>query len=504
MTFFSELNLSKHSIGVTGASSFKGEGAKIDSYSPINNELLGSVTTASRDEYAKIVSESIETFKRWRLLPAPQRGLIVKEITERVRQKKEALGMLITTEMGKIKSEGLGEVQEVIDIGDFAVGLSRQLCGSTMHSERPMHRMYEQWHPLGPVGVITAFNFPMAVWAWNSLVAAVCGNTTIWKPSELTPLCAVALNEIAEDVARKHGFPGLFSLVSGGAEIGVWMSEDKNIPLVSATGSVRMGRAVGETVSRRLGKSLLELGGNNAIIVLGDADLKMAAASIVFGAVGTAGQRCTSTRRVLVHKDVSERLISTLVSSYAKIPAGDPRNNGVLLGPVIHERTVSAYKEAISKAQDEGGVVLCGGKVLEGHQSSLYLAPTIIKASRTMKIVHEETFAPILYVMEISSLEEAIEINNEVPQGLSSSIFTLNMRDAEMFLSHAGSDCGIANVNIGTSGAEIGGAFGGEKETGGGRESGSDAWKQYMRRQTNTINFGTTLPLAQGVNFSVE
>lgn len=500
----SSLKLETESPGATAASVFPKSTKFIESKSPIDRSLIGKVSICTDDQYENVIKESQETFLKWRNLPAPQRGEIVRQMGEAIRAKKKELGLLITTEMGKILSEGEGEVQEVIDIADFAVGLSRQLYGNTMHSERPSHRMYEQWHPLGIVGVITAFNFPMAVWAWNSFIAAVCGDVVLWKPSELTPLTAVALNNICREVAAKHGFPGLFSLVVGESDLGKKIAEDKRIPLVSATGSTRMGKAVGETVAKRLGRSLLELGGNNAVIVMDDADLKMATASIVFGSVGTAGQRCTTTRRVLAHKKIMPELTKSLVSAYAKIPAGDPRETGVLLGPVIHERTVDAYNQAIKSAIDQGGEVLCGNGIIDGMPSKLFLKPTIIKANSSMKIVHEETFAPILYLIEVSDLEEAIRINNEVPQGLSSSIFTTNLLRAEQFLSHSGSDCGIANVNIGTSGAEIGGAFGGEKETGGGREAGSDSWKAYMRRQTNTINYGTTLPLAQGVKFSID
>lgn len=503
-SLLNSLAIESESSGATAITIFPKGSKFIESRSPIDRSLIGKASICTDDQYEKVVSEAQETFLRWRNIPAPQRGEIVRQMGEAIRAKKKELGLLITTEMGKIISEGEGEVQEVIDIADFAVGLSRQLYGNTMHSERPSHRMYEQWHPLGIVGVITAFNFPMAVWAWNSFIAAVCGDVVLWKPSELTPLTAVALNSICREVAEKHGFPGLFSLVVGESDLGKKIAEDRRIPLVSATGSTRMGKAVGETVAKRLGRSLLELGGNNAVIVMDDANLKMATASIVFGSVGTAGQRCTTTRRVLAHKKIMPELSKSLVAAYAKIPAGDPRESGVLLGPVIHERTVEAYNAAIKAAIDQGGEVLCGNGTIEGMPSKLFLKPTIIRAKPNMKIVHEETFAPILYLIEVNDLEEAIKINNEVPQGLSSAIFTTNLLQAEKFLSHSGSDCGIANINIGTSGAEIGGAFGGEKETGGGREAGSDSWKAYMRRQTNTINYGTTLPLAQGVKFSID
>lgn len=472
----------------------------IRSLSPIDGSLVGEVQPLSKSSYDEAVTRSVSAFECWRMVPAPKRGELIRIIADKVRARKKELGLLITSEMGKILSEGEGEVQEVIDIADFAVGLSRQLYGNTMHSERPLHRMYEQWHPLGPVGVITAFNFPMAVWAWNAFIAAVCGDTIIWKPSELTPICAKVLNEIAQEAATEFGFKDLFQVVYGDAEVGKWIAEDHRIPLVSATGSTKMGRAVGEVVAKRFGKSLLELGGNNAVIVLKDADLNLALNSIVFGVVGTAGQRCTSTRRVFIEKDVFSSFVESLRTSFAKFSPGDPRKDGVLLGPLVSERAVAAYLSAVEKAKSEGGELLFGGEVFK----DLYVKPTIIKANESMSIVKEETFAPIVYVFEVENLSQAIRLNNSVPQGLSSSCFTTNLLSAEQFLSHQGSDCGIANINIGTSGAEIGGAFGGEKETGGGREAGSDSWKQYMRRQTNTINFSKELPLAQGVKFSVD
>jgi aldehyde dehydrogenase (NAD+) len=472
----------------------------IRSFSPIDGSLVGEVQPASKSSYDEIVARSVSAFESWRMVPAPKRGELIRIIADKVRARKRELGLLITTEMGKILSEGEGEVQEVIDIADFAVGLSRQLYGKTMHSERPLHRMYEQWHPLGPVGVITAFNFPMAVWAWNAFIAAVCGDTIIWKPSELTPICAKVLNEIAQEVATEFGFKDLFQVVYGDAEVGKWIAEDHRIPLVSATGSTKMGREVGQMVAKRFGKSILELGGNNAVIVLNDADLNLALNSIVFGVVGTAGQRCTSTRRVLIEKDVFNSFVESLKASFAKFSPGDPRKEGVLLGPLVSERAVVAYLSAVERAKSEGGELIIGGEVFK----DLYVKPTIIRANESMSIVKEETFAPIVYVFEVESLSHAIRLNNSVPQGLSSSCFTTNLLSAEQFLSHQGSDCGIANINIGTSGAEIGGAFGGEKETGGGREAGSDSWKQYMRRQTNTINFSKELPLAQGVKFSVD
>lgn len=470
------------------------------SHSPIDGSEVGKVNITSKSEYDDIVKRSQSTFECWRMYPAPKRGEIIRQIADKVREHKEELGLLITTEMGKIRSEGLGEVQEVIDIADFAVGLSRQLYGKTMHSERPLHRMYEQWHPLGPVGVITAFNFPMAVWAWNAFIAAVCGDTIIWKPSELTPICAQKLNQICSEVATMHGFPDLFQVVYGEAELGKWIAQDDRIPLVSATGSTAMGRSVGEVVAKRFGKSLLELGGNNAVIILKDADLNLALSSVLFGVVGTAGQRCTSTRRVFLEKDIFSKFSENLKSNFSKISPGDPRKDGVLLGPLVSEKAVKSYLAATKRAVEEGGEIIFGGEVY----NDLYVKPTIIKAKPSMSIVREETFAPIVYLFEVDNLSQAIELNNRVPQGLSSSCFTTNLLSAEQFLSHQGSDCGIANINIGTSGAEIGGAFGGEKETGGGREAGSDSWKQYMRRQTNTINYSKELPLAQGVRFSVD
>jgi aldehyde dehydrogenase (NAD+) len=437
-------------------------------------------------------------------VPAPERGQVVRAIGNALREHKGALGALVTAEVGKITAEGEGEIQEAIDIADFAVGLSRQLYGKTMHSERPLHRMYEQWHPLGVVGCITAFNFPAAVWAWNAMIAAVCGDVVVWKPSELAPLTAVAMHTICDRIATEAGFPGLFSLVmSAGSELGERLAADRRVPLVSATGSCRMGRAVGEAVARRLGRTILELGGNNAVIVLEDADLDMAVRSTVFGAVGTAGQRCTTTRRILVEASVAERFTERLCAAYRQVTIGDPRQSGTLMGPLINARAVEAYTAAVRAAVAEGGTVVCGGKLVAGLPSPLYVEPTIIKARADMPIVREETFAPILYVVPIADVAEGVAMNNGVPQGLSSAIFTRDLRRAEAFLAATGSDCGIANVNIGTSGAEIGGAFGGEKDTGGGRESGSDSWKQYMRRQTNTINFGTTLPLAQGIKFDV-
>lgn len=472
--------------------------------SPIDQTALAEVNCTSAADYDAVVRSSLETFERWRIYPAPKRGEVVRQIGNRLRECREELGQLVTLEVGKILAEGVGEVQEAIDIADFAVGLSRQLYGLSMHSERPQHRMYEQWHPLGAVGVITAFNFPVAVWAWNAMIAAVCGDVVIWKPSELAPLTAIATNKVCSEVAAAHGFPGLFNLVIGdGSAVGQKLAADPRVPLISATGSTAMGRAVGETVAKRIGRSILELGGNNAIIVLKDADLELAVPSILFGAVGTAGQRCTSTRRVLVEKGMIDQLVPRLVAAYKQVRIGDPLDSKTLMGPLISERAVASYLAAIKQIKAEGGEVLYGGEVVANAPSKLYVQPTIVKARHTMPIVSEETFAPILYLIEVDSLEAAIAIHNKVPQGLSSAIFTRSLQSAEKFLSVAGSDCGIANVNIGTSGAEIGGAFGGEKETGGGRESGSDSWKQYMRRQTNTINYSHELPLAQGIKFDL-
>lgn len=471
------------------------------SVSPIDGRHLGTVSVTTDDEYDATLRAASETFTKWRELPAPKRGEIVREIAVELRAKREELGKLVTLETGKILSEGIGEIQEAIDIADFAVGLSRQLYGSAMHSERAHHRMYEQWHPLGNIAVITAFNFPAAVWAWNAMIAAVCGNTVVWKPSELTPLTAVALTKICSSVAERHGFPGLFTLVTGDRAIGERMSRDTRFPLVSATGSCAMGRAVASAVAGRLGRSLLELGGNNAIILLPDANLELAKRAVLFGAVGTAGQRCTTTRRLLVHRSIRASFVEQLVKSYKAVRIGNPLENGVLMGPLISERAVEQYEKAVARIPGEGGKLLYGGERVKGMPSQLYVKPTIVLAHKGMALVREETFAPILYVIDIDSAEEGIEQNNAVSQGLSSAIFTKDLQSAERFLSAVGSDCGIANVNIGTSGAEIGGAFGGEKETGGGREAGSDSWKAYMRRQTNTINYGDALPLAQGVIF---
>ncbi len=505
--FLNELSITENNAGAsTGTNWLKPKGTSIASYSPANGSLIAHVATATSSDYETVVKAAVQAQKIWQQTPAPKRGEVIRQIGEALRQKKQALGSLVSYEMGKSLQEGLGEVQEMIDICDFAVGLSRQLHGLTMHSERPNHRMYEQWHPLGVVGIISAFNFPVAVWSWNTMLAWACGNACVWKPSEKTPLCAVACQKIVADVFKQNNLPeGLSGLIIGGADIGAKLSADKRIALVSATGSTRMGKAVAQAVAERLGKSLLELGGNNAIIISQHADLNIAIPSIVFGAVGTAGQRCTTTRRLIIHKSQYEELKKRLKKAYTQLKIGNPLDEKNHVGPLIDKDAVKQYEKAIAQAKKEGGKILVEGGTLKGKgfESGCYVQPCIIEANRKMKIVQHETFAPILYIMSYDTIEEAIEINNEVVQGLSSSIMTLNLREAEQFLSAAGSDCGIANVNIGTSGAEIGGAFGGEKETGGGRESGSDAWKNYMRRQTNTINYGTQLPLAQGIKFDL-
>jgi aldehyde dehydrogenase (NAD+) len=469
---------------------------------PIDNSPLGSVPCCTSSLYEQVVADAAQSFAAWRTVPAPRRGEVVRKIGLALRKHKKALARLVTLETGKILSEGEGEIQEAIDIADFAVGLSRQLYGLTMQSERRAHAMMEQWHPLGIVGVITAFNFPAAVWAWNAMIAAVCGDTIVWKPSEKTPLIAIAINTIAQSVAAAEGYTGIFNLVIGnGPALGERIAHDRRIPLVSATGSCRMGRAVGAAVGARLGRSLLELGGNNAVIVLDDANLDMVVRSTLFGAVGTAGQRCTTTRRLIVTPGIQKKLIERLVRSYAQVRIGDPRESTTLMGPLINTQAVDTYTDAVAEAVKQGGTVLYGGKKVRGQPSSLYVQPCIIQAKRSMPIVYEETFAPILYVLTAKDLNDAIALNNSVDQGFSSSIFTESSTSAHLFIAPSGSDCGIANINLGTSGAEIGGAFGGEKDTGGGRESGSDSWKQYMRRQTNTINYSGELPLAQGVKF---
>ncbi len=497
------LKASNHGVS-TGLNSWEGSGSELTSWSPVDGKVIGKVKQASADDYEKVVLKAQEAFKVWRTKPAPQRGEIVRQMGDAFRANKEALGKLVSYEMGKSLQEGLGEVQEIIDICDFAVGLSRQLYGLTMHSERPAHRMYEQWHPIGIVGVISAFNFPVAVWSWNTMLGWVCGDVCIWKPSEKTPLSAIACQNIISEVLRKNNVPeGVSSVIIGDRTIGELFSNDTRIPLVSATGSTRMGKAVGKAVGERLGRSLLELGGNNAIIVTESADLKLVIPAVVFGAVGTAGQRCTTTRRLIVQDTIIEEVKQKLVSAYSQIKIGDPLDVNMHVGPLIDTDAVEAYKKAIEEAVSQGGEVLSGGKVIssDATASGCYVEPTLIAAKAQTAVVCHETFAPILYILSFKTLDEAIELQNGVPQGLSSAIFSLNIRETEQFLSVAGSDCGIANVNIGTSGAEIGGAFGGEKETGGGRESGSDAWKAYMRRQTNTINYSNSLPLAQGIKF---
>jgi aldehyde dehydrogenase (NAD+) len=498
------LDLENHTSGTFCGSWIEDQTANtVESYSPINGQKLGSVCETSDANYERVIAESADCFLRWREYPAPKRGEVIRQIGEELRSHVEDLGQLVTAEMGKIVGEGIGEVQEVIDMADFAVGLSRQLYGLSMHSERPQHRMYEQWHPLGIVGVITAFNFPAAVWGWNACLAAVCGDTVVWKPSSVTPLVGVALTKLSHKVTSQHGFDALFSLISGrGSSIGAKLCEDKRIPLISATGSCRLGRIVGETVARRLGRSLLELGGNNAIIVLADADMDLAVRAVVFGAVGTAGQRCTTTRRILVEKSVKDQFLNSLKAAYKQIRIGNPLDANCLMGPLVRRSAVDDYNTAIDSAKRQGGKVIYGAEELKNQPSDCYVMPTIIEATHDMEIVFEETFAPILYVIEVDSVEQAIRYQNCVSQGLSSAIFTNSLRSAEKFLASTGSDCGIANVNIGTSGAEIGGAFGGEKDTGGGREAGSDSWKAYMRRQTCTINWGEDLPLAQGIDFS--
>ncbi|GGH37794.1 aldehyde dehydrogenase [Dyadobacter endophyticus] len=491
----------------TGQSSWEGGGALLESFSPVDGRKIGSVTQAARADYDRLVEAASLAFKTWRSIPAPKRGEIVRQMGVKLREFKQELGTLVSYEMGKSLQEGLGEVQEMIDICDFATGLSRQLYGLTMHSERPQHRMYEQWHPLGVVGVISAFNFPVAVWSWNAMVAWVCGNVCVWKPSEKTPLTAIACQNIILDVLKNNNVPeGVSCIVSGGRDVGEFLAQDPRIALVSATGSVPMGRSVGEAVARRLGKSLLELGGNNAIIVTPTADLKVAIPAIVFGAVGTAGQRCTSTRRLIVHESIFEEVKNRLKKAYGQLKIGNPLDPHNHVGPLIDKQAVIQFHHAVEQIKQAGGTFVVEPGAPEGDQyaSGCYVSPCIAEVENHWAIVQHETFAPILYLIRYSDLHEAIALQNDVPQGLSSAVFTTDLRDAERFLSFAGSDCGIANVNIGTSGAEIGGAFGGEKETGGGRESGSDAWKTYMRRQTNTINYGTELPLAQGIKFEIE
>jgi len=477
------------------------QGQPLISYNPTTGEPIARVIQATGTIYEQVITAAQQSFMTWRTMPAPKRGLIVRDLGTALREQIEPLGELVTLEMGKIKAEGLGEVQEMIDICDFALGLSRQLYGLTMHSERPGHRMYEQWHPLGPIGIITAFNFPVAVWAWNAALAAVCGNSMIWKPSPMTPLTAVAVQYIANRVMADYGLSGLFNLVIGdNQEVGERLINDPRLPLISFTGSVRTGRHVAQVVAQRLGKTILELGGNNAIIVAEDANLDLAVRAILFGEVGTAGQRCTSTRRIIMQRNIAAELTARLVKAYQQVPIGDPLQTGTLMGPLVNAGAVTQMMAALETAKAQGGEILVGGQPLP-EQGPHFVQPTIVKMPQQTPLVCDETFAPILYLMEYDTLDEAIALHNAVPQGLSSAIFTTNLLKAEEFLAATGSDCGIANVNIGTSGAEIGGAFGGEKETGGGRESGSDAWRAYMRRQTNTINWSSSLPLAQGIEF---
>jgi len=504
--FLKKLGLKKYNDGTSTGLESTNSGKYIKSYSPVNGEFIGSVSKTTRDEYEATIAKAQEAFKSWRHVPAPKRGEIVRQYGNALRENKDALGRLVSYEMGKSLQEGFGEVQEMIDICDFAVGLSRQLYGLTMHSERPSHRMYEQWHPLGIVGIISAFNFPVAVWSWNSMIALVCGDVSVWKASEKTPLCAVACQNILHDVLRDNDVPeGVSCIVNGDYKVGEFMTKDTRVPLVSATGSTRMGKIVAQTVGGRLGRSLLELGGNNAIIVTPSADINVVLTGALFGAVGTCGQRCTTTRRLIVHEDVYDEVKTKMIKAYGQLRIGNPLDENNHVGPLIDKDAVDNYLHALQEVEKEGGKVLVEGGVLEGegYESGCYVKPAIAEAKNDFKIVQHETFAPIVYLLKYKTLDEAIAIQNGVPQGLSSAIMTLNMREAEQFLSTGGSDCGIANVNIGTSGAEIGGAFGGEKETGGGRESGSDSWKAYMRRQTNTINYSEQLPLAQGIKFDL-
>ena len=506
MDFLKKLGIKQENYGASlgpGHWSKTVDSGKIESENPTNGEIIASVYQCSMDDYTGIVKYSLEAFSEWRTVPAPERGQLIREIGNALRDYKDPLGSLVALEMGKIKAEGDGEVQEMIDIADFAVGQSRMLYGKTMHSERKNHRMYEQWHPLGITGVISAFNFPVAVWSWNAFIAAICGNTTIWKPSSSTALCAIAVQNICNEVLALKDVPNIFSLVIGsGSTIGETMINDKNVPLISFTGSTKMGRHVSKVVGERFGKSILELGGNNCIIVDESADMDLVVPAIVFGAVGTAGQRCTSTRRVIIHDSIYEDLKKRLISAYKQVNIGDPLEKDTLMGPLVNKNAVNDFSNAIERAIENGGEILYGGTTIDGPGN--FVTPTIVSAENDWDIVQEETFAPVLYLMKYNSFDDAIFMHNDVPQGLSSAMFTTNVKNAEEFLSSTGSDCGIANINIGTSGAEIGGAFGGEKETGGGRESGSDSWKQYMRRQTNTINWSNELPLAQGIKFGLD
>lgn len=506
MQFLQNLAINDINNGTSTGTNWLPTSDLLDSYSPVDGKKIASVQITTKETYEQVVAKAQAAFKVWRLVPAPKRGEIVRQMGDEFRRHKDDLGRLVSWEMGKSLQEGLGEVQEIIDICDFAVGLSRQLYGLSMHSERPNHRMYEQWHPLGIVGIITAFNFPAAVWGWNSMLAWVCGDVCIWKPSEKTPLTAVACQKIAEKVIKANNLPeGLSCLINGDRVVGVWMAADERIPLISATGSTRMGKEVGKVVAGRLGRSLLELGGNNAIIITPNADLKLAVVGAVFGATGTTGQRCTTTRRLIIHSSVYEQFKQQLVNAYAQLRIGNPLEDGVHVGPLIDNHAVKMYDNAIEQCKEQGGRFIVEGEILsiKNYESGSYVKPCIAEVDTQLPIVQTETFAPILYLMKYDNLEDAIALQNAVPQGLSSAIVTQNMREMEAFLSAAGSDCGIANVNMGTSGAEIGGAFGGEKETGGGRESGSDAWKAYMRRQTSSVNYGADLPLAQGIKFDL-
>ncbi len=507
MDFLKQLGLKKRNDGTyTGIETVSGHRKFIYSNSPVDGSEIASVSVTTAEQYDEVIKTAQEAFKVWRNMPAPKRGEIVRQYGDELRKYKMPLGQLVSYEMGKSLQEGLGEVQEMIDICDFSVGLSRQLYGLTMHSERPSHRMYEQWHPLGIVGIISAFNFPVAVWSWNAMVAMICGNVVLWKPSEKTPVCGLACQNIFMKVLKKNNLPeGICSLVNGDYKVGEYMTKDHRVALVSATGSTRMGKAIGKTVAERFGKVLLELGGNNAIIVTPSANMDILMTSAVFGAVGTAGQRCTTTRRLIVHESMYQNVKDKLSHAYKQLRIGDPLNENNHVGPLIDTAAVSAYNNAIASAKAQGANILVEGGVLTGagYESACYVKPCIIEATNDLQIVQTETFAPIMYIMKYSDLKEAIAMQNNVPQGLSSSIITNNLQEAELFLSASGSDCGIANVNIGTSGAEIGGAFGGEKETGGGRESGSDSWKAYMRRQTNTINYSSSVPLAQGIKFDL-
>lgn len=503
--FLSELGIGKNNSGLCfGEWVEKTRGPEVTSYSPIDGEPIAKIQTASEEDYDIVVDKAQKAFTTWQTMPAPKRGEIVRQIGLKLREKKEALGKLVTLEVGKILAEGMGEVQEMIDMADFSVGLSRQLYGLTISSERPSHKMIEQWHPLGPIGIVTAFNFPVAVWSWNAMVAAVCGDTMIWKPSSKTPLTAIAVQNIANEVMKNNNLEGIFNLCIGPSKtVGEKMIADERLPLISATGSCRMGRRIGEVVGKRLGRTLLELGGNNAIIVMDDAKLDIATRAILFGAVGTSGQRCTTTRRLIMQEGIAGKLTDQLLTAYKQVRIGNPLDASTLMGPLIDKDAAENMMYALKQIKKEGGEILCGGTALEGdnYKGGCYVTPAIVKANPQMKITKEEIFAPILYLFTFKNIDEAIALHNDVPQGLSSAIFTSNMYAEESFLSARGSDCGIANVNIGTSGAEIGGAFGGEKATGGGREAGSDSWKTYMRRQTVTINYGQELPLAQGIKF---